>query len=153
SSPSWHQRDPVVTLIKGLKLFGVIVAAIVMLHSKADSEPAEGFRVLIMQVPDIELKPGTPAYFPVEIATIDLDNKVNGFLPVDDGLYAQSTVPGLSIACAYGCAATHSQVFPPHEWAQIGVAVGVSPGKPWFGTPGSPRKFTASFDGSAPDGT
>src|SRR5262249_50109184 len=65
----------------------------------------------------------------------------------------QSTVPGLSIACAYGCAATHSQVFPPHEWAQIGVAVGVSPGKPWFGTPGSPRKFTASFDGSAPDGT
>jgi hypothetical protein len=132
----------------------MIVLAIVMLHSKADTIPAEGWRELVMQVPDIELKPGVPAYFPVEIKTIDLNNKVNGVgPPIDNGLYVQSTVPGLSIACAYGCEGIHSQVFPPHEWAQIGVAVGVTPGQPWFGTPGSPHKFTAIFDGSAPDGT
>jgi hypothetical protein len=151
----WHfQRDTVVTLIKGLKLAGMVVVGIVMLHSKADTLPAEGWRELVMQVPDIELKPGVPAYFPVEIKTIDLDNKVNGVgPPIDNGLFAKSTVPGLSIRCGYCGGAPPQKVFPPYEWAPIGGASGVGQSEPWFGTPGSPRKFAAIFDGSAPNGT
>jgi hypothetical protein len=151
----WHFQRTMVTLIKGLKLAGMIGVAIVMLHSKAETEPAEGWRELVIQVPDIKLKPGVPAYFPVELKTIDLNNSRydDGGPPIDNGLFARSGVPGMSIICAY-CAGPEPNVFPPYEWAPIGVASGFAKGTtPWFGTTGSVNKFAVIFDGSAPNGT
>ena len=132
---------------------GMGVVAMLMLPPNAGAVPSAGWRELAVQIPDINLKPGVPAYLPVELKTVDIDNT----LPTDNGLFAMSNVPGLSIISAYGYAT--KTTIPPNMWAPIGEAEFFVPGTtPWVGhengvTGISIQKFAIVFDGTAPNAT
>jgi hypothetical protein len=143
-----------VSLMKKLILSGsIVIVAIVMVQTRSQAVTSPGWRELAVQVPDINLQPGIPAYLPVELKTVELDNT----LPNDSGLYAMSTVPGLSIISAYGFGTPTT--IPPNNWAPIGEAEGFGAGStPWFGhfngiTDISIQKFVVTFDGTALNAT
>jgi hypothetical protein len=132
-------------VVVALGLFGVV--------GRAGAVSSPGWRELAVQIPDIQLKAKVPIAFPVELKTIDLDNT----LPADSGLYAMSTVPGLSVVSAY--AFSPSQTIPAFQWAPVAVASGYDANsQPWNGhfngvTDLNIIRFAATYDGTAAAGT
>jgi hypothetical protein len=149
---SWRSTGGSMT--KELKFMSpIVVLAVLMFHNNAGAVTSPGWREMAVQVPDISLKSGVLAFIPIELKTVELDND----FPTDGGLFAISTVPGLSLVSAYAFA--QPATLPPNTWTPIGEAEGFGTGStPWNGhfngVQGiSIQKFAASFDGTAPNGT
>ena len=127
------------------KLLPAILVALAMTSAPARATCAFGFTVYLAgQLPDFTFTSGVPQ-------TVHLDPWYVSFLTNDGscGIFARSTVPGVSIRQTYGCPDGVCPVLPPGQWAAVGDAYAGL----YLQVSHKPTDIPILFDGTAPAGT
>ena len=102
------------------KLLGLAAAILIAAASTRDASAtcAGGFTIYLSgQLPDVTLTSGVPETIHFNPWYVSF-NSTSGSC----GIFARSTVPGVSIQQTYGCPGSGCPILPPGQWAAVGDA-------------------------------